>query len=177
MAEILLGRSLPKAKKKSKFGLFFYIGLILLLLFPLQALIGWQPARLAELQQIDKYKMWSGLVLAIYLGMQWVLPGLRLAKKPKLVKRFYTLHKQVGVFAPLMFYMHSMQWGYAYLMVLSIVFFANIAIGLFSVDVVGQYMKVYRKQYTFWWMVMHVSLSVVTMGMMLYHIYISFAYQ
>lgn len=155
----------------------FRIGLFFLILFPLQAVLGWQPAQLAAWQSNDTYKMWSGVALTGYLGLQWVLPALRMTGRTSLVKRFYKLHKQAGAVAPVIFYIHAMEWGYAYLGFLTVVYFSNIAVGLFSQDVVGSRLGALRKQYTFYWMVTHVFLSVLTVGLTFYHIYIAFAYQ
>ena len=177
MADITLRRSLPLRRAQKLNLFFFYLGLILLVLFMIQSIFNLKVPFLVEWQSNGSYKKWSGFVLAFYIGLQWVLPILRMTKRQKLVKRFYPIHKYAGAFAPLIYYFHSMEWGYAYLIVLSTVYFANIVLGLFSLDIVGSQIKNYRKQYSFIWMVLHVSLSLLTVWLMVYHIYIAYAYQ
>ena len=116
-------------------------------------------------------------MLASFLAVQWILPFLRMLGKHKQVKRFYPLHKKVGVFAPLFFFIHSMQFGYAFMVVLSTVYFSNVILGIFSLDVIKDFVSVNRKRYGFWWMILHVALSFLTMGLMVVHIYIAFAYK
>ncbi len=178
MAQISIDRRakvLSKAKNE-KYRL-VYLGLFFLLAFAIQAIFDLKWQWLAQQQANDVYAKWSGISLAVYLGAQWILPFLRMIGKQKVAKRFYPLHKQAGVFAPVVFYIHSMEFGYAYLFVLSVVYFANTLLGLFSVDIVAKFVRTYRKQYLFWWMIMHVALSILTMGFMIYHAYIAFAYK
>ena len=149
MAQISVGRPQTRTIKPADLWT-FRIGLFFLILFPIQALLGWQPAKLAEWQSIDAYKQWSGVALTVYIGLQWALPVLRMTGRHKLVKRFYKLHKQAGAAAPIIFYLHAMEWGYAYLAFLTVIYFANIVVGLFSTEIVGTRLGAFRKQYTFY---------------------------
>lgn len=178
-----VGSKRSTAVRNSQFEKFrlFYLGLFLLLVFGIQALLAsvldikWE--WLYDLQQRDGFAKWSGFGLAVYLGAQWLLPLMRMTGNHKLAKRFYPLHKQAGVFAPVLFYIHSMKFGYAFMLVLSIVYFANAALGLFSIDIVKEFFSIDRKRYSFWWMILHVALSFLTMGIMFYHIYVAFAFK
>ncbi len=170
-------RSQPNVRKHRLLGL----GLLLLLLFVLQALsaslLGLRWGWLAELQAKDSYSKWTGFGLASYLGVQWLLPLMRLFGRQDLARRLYPLHRRIGVLAPVIFYVHSMKFGYGFMVVLSSVYLANVVVGLFSVDVVKDLVAVDRKRYAFWWMIAHVALSFFTMGLMLYHAFVAFAFK
>lgn len=102
---------------------------------------------MAQQQQLDGYAKWTGIMLAVYLSSQWALPILRLAGRQQLGRRLVPLHKQAGAVAPLLFYIHSMKFGYDFMVVLSTVYLANVLVGLLSVDVVKDYVNVNRKTY------------------------------
>ncbi|XSG84914.1 MAG: hypothetical protein ACPW60_14465 [Methylohalobius sp. ZOD2] len=78
----------------------------------------------------------------------------------------------VGSLAPVVFYVHSQQFGYAYQSILSLAFFAIFATGLvhFEITRLGK----------FWlhtlWLTVHIGLSVVLLPFG-YHIYISYAHR
>lgn len=87
-------------------------------------------------------------------------------------RRHYKLHKWPGACAPLFFYVHSTQRGYAYLSVLSTAYFANVGLGLCNQEVV----QIRKKWFAQSWMVTHVAASVLIVVLMVYHIFISFSY-
>ena len=149
-------------------------GLVLLLAFFLQYFLGWKWQQLEEWQQLELYKRWSGLALALLFGFQWmltasrVLPGFR-----KYALQLATLHKWAGAISPLLFYIHSSGIGYGYLGLLTYVFVANTLIGLVNLELV-------RKN-SLWlfngWMITHVALSMVLTLLMGFHIGIVFYYK
>ena len=180
MAQVVVHRRLPLAAPR--FGLRLpQVGLLLVGLFLLQAAIAslfdlrWE--WLAQRQLSDGYAKWTGIGLAMYLGSQWALPVLRMVGKASLARRLYPLHRQAGVAAPALFYLHSMQLGYAFTFVLSVVYLSNVVVGLGSVDVVKNVLPVNRKRYAYIWMVVHIGLSFLTMGLMAYHAFVAFAFK
>ena len=65
------------------------------------------------LQQEEMFNRWSGLALAIIITFQWVLTLTRVFKGlRKYSLKMTTVHKWLGAFTPLFFYVHSMNLGY-----------------------------------------------------------------
>lgn len=155
--------------------LYFYLGMALFLAFALQDVLQLKWPWLEALQTGESYKRWSGLLLALYLAGQFVLPFLRWQGKLRTAGRHYHLHKLQGTFAPLVFYLHATSIGYAYLLVLSVVYFANFLLGLLNHVMVAR--PKFNQRYQVSWIIGHVGLSLITVALMLYHIYIVFAYQ
>lgn len=135
----------------------FIIGLVLFLLYLIQYSfdIKWQ--WLNTLQMDEAFKRWSGLVLAVFIGFQWLLTLTRVVKKWRSSSLKITeLHKWIGAFSPLLLYLHSMRFGYAYLFFFSIIFLINMLLGTVNLDVLKS-----KKEWVFQsWMIVHVSLSV-----------------
>jgi len=148
------------------------LGLGLLLAFFLQHLFQIKWPLMVALQQHATYKYWSGLLLMTYITYQWYLAFLRMHGRVHAAKRHYKPHKWLGACAPLFFYVHSTQLGYAYLGVLSVMYFANVVLGLCNQEVVQSR----KKWFTQSWMVTHVAASVLIVVLMVYHIFISFSY-
>lgn len=153
---------------------YLYIGIGLFLLYVVQEALDVRWSYLLALQQVESYKRWSGLVLLVFIALQWSLTLVRAKKKwEHRSAAFMDIHKWMGALSPLAFYAHSMKLGYAYLMVLSITFFANVLIGFINLDVVK------AKAYWYFqaWMIVHVALSLAISMIAFYHIWIVFYYQ
>jgi methionine sulfoxide reductase heme-binding subunit len=115
------------------------------------------------------------VVLLLFLGAQWLLPALRHQGKFRAAARLYPAHKQLGVALPVVYLTHSTTFGYGFLFVLSNIFFANLVLGLLNKDLLAR--LEWRRQYGTYWLIAHVGLSVLTMALVLYHIYIVFAFK
>ena len=152
---------------------YFILGLVLLVAFFIQDVfdIRWQ--WLQQLQTDETYKRLSGLALATYLAEQWSLSLMRIWGLSKKARSNYKVHQQLGVLSPLFFYIHSVRIGYAYLFLLSLVYFSNATVGLFNPVFLG----IRHKKFSFYWMIVHVSLSLLTVILMFFHIYIVFYYE
>lgn len=109
----------------------------------------------------------------IYITAQWYLSILRAIGRIRIAKYNYEIHKQLGVLAPLFFYAHSATLGYAYLFWLSSVYFANMVVGLLNREVLAMR----AKRFSYYWMILHVTLAVLITTLMGYHIFISLYYQ
>ena len=97
---------------------FLVTGLLLFVLFVIQDVVDLRWEYLQELQQDQMYRRWSGLGLFVIILFQWTLSIVRTTPKwEELSLTFYNIHNWFGAFTPLLFYIHSMQLGFAYLLV------------------------------------------------------------
>ncbi|OBQ55308.1 hypothetical protein JJL45_08695 [Tamlana sp. s12] len=150
------------------------VGLILLCAYLLQYFLNLQWAWLFELQQQELFKRWSGLVLALFIAFQWLLTFTRVIKKlRKHAMTTQSMHKWIGAISPLIFYIHSMTFGYGYLLMLSYIFFTNTLIGYFNLDVIKNNSDLLFKS----WMIVHVALSIIVTIIMVFHITMVFYYK
>jgi len=150
------------------------LGLILLLLFFIQFFFKLEWNWLLELQNKQMYKRWSGLGLAIFILFQWILTFTRIIKKlRKYALKMNTIHKWIGAISPILFYIHSMNLGYGYLLLLSYIFFINTLLGYINLDVIKNNSNILFKG----WMICHIAFSIVITIMMLFHISIVFYYK
>jgi methionine sulfoxide reductase heme-binding subunit len=152
---------------------FLILGLLLMTAFFLQDVFNLRWNWLLELQSDEAYKRFSGLFLAAYIAEQWCLSLARIGEAQKRLRLIYKIHQEFGVFAPVFFYIHSMRIGYAYLCFLSLIFFSNILIGLLN----PASLDIRNKKVSYYWMVSHVSLAVLTVILMFFHIFIVFYYE
>ncbi len=152
---------------------YFYLGILLLALFFVQDVfqIRWQ--WLQELQRDETYKRWSGLVLAIYVTGQWCLSALRMRDETRASRRMYSIHYRMGALAPLFLYIHSVQLGHAYQLALTSVYFANAFVGLFN----QEFWNITSRLFQYYWMIVHVTLSVLVVILMVYHLFIALYYK
>lgn len=154
---------------------FALAGLGLLAAFFLQHLLGVSWGALSRWQTLESYQRWSGLSLALFLVYQWYFPVLRFRRQLRESARQFQLHKRIGLLAPLVYFFHTTRVGYGFLFFLSAVFFANLALGTASPAWLSPADS--RERYSFPWIVAHVLLSVLTVGLMLLHVYVAFSYQ
>lgn len=134
------------------------IGITLLALYFIQHIFLIKWASLEELQSIELYKKWSGVVLLFMILYQWHLSLIRMRKDSSPTKKelFINIHKWLGILLPIFFYLHSTQIGYGILFILSLSFFVNIGIGFLNT---GKLLELYPKFFNLW-LVIHIVLSV-----------------
>ena len=152
---------------------YFYLGVLLLAAFFIQDAFALKWAWLVQMQTNETFKQLTGLVLVSYLTHQWYLSVLRLRGRMETARIKLPRHKQLGALAPLVFYLHSHQIGYAYLFLLSSLYFANVAIGLFNQKIIG----IQSKWFLYGWMIVHVALSVFIVILTSYHVFIALYYE
>lgn len=154
--------------------MYFYIGSFLFLLFVLQEVFQLRWEALYQLQEEQSYRRWSGLGLLFIILFQWTLSLVRSVPKWETKSlTFSKIHNWIGAFTPLLFYIHSMELGFAYLFILSITFFGNFLMGMFNFDMIkSKSMLVFQG-----WMIVHVSLSVFITTLTFYHIWVVFFYE
>ena len=150
--------------------LYLIIGLFLLLLYIIQLVFNYKFEALYELQSDNVYKQVTGFLLLIYILYQFKLAKER--KNTHTLRYVFSMHKIQGVFAPLVLYVHSMEMGYAYQTLLSFLFLCNCLIGLLS----PQQLKIKNNSYINSWLIMHVTFAIIIMGLVGYHLFISYWY-
>ena len=129
---------------------------------------------LYALQKLDWFKYLTGSCLFLYIVWLWSLFLLRLnGLKGRKAGRLMTFHERSGVFAPLLFYLHSVQIGYGYLAALGWIFLGAIAVG--TASPVG--MRVPGRGFRACWMAVHAMLAMLMLILGLYHAYIAFYYK
>ncbi|MEE9322642.1 MAG: hypothetical protein V3U76_19530 [Granulosicoccus sp.] len=153
---------------------YFVVGVLGVTLFVLQEQfsIKWSP--LEFLQSSDTYKKASGAALVFFLAFQWYFALLRSESRYQDAWRHLNRHKFVGAIgAPLLFYLHATEFGYAYLNYLTSVYFSLIVVGLFNEETLG----IKRLTFLTIWTFIHITLAVLLVGMIGFHVYIAFIYE
>lgn len=163
----------PAARSRSTLS--SAIALLLLLAYLAQAAFDWSWAWLEGLQQQEGYRRWSGAVLLAFVAAQWVLPVLRLRGRLRAAATAYPWHRWIGALAPAFFFAHATRLGYGYLLALGSVYLANVAVGLADKTLVRDPAR--RERYARRWVVAHVALACLTVGLALFHVFVVFAYK
>ena len=150
------------------------IGLVLFCSYILQDILVLKITSIERLQSQEMFKRWSGLAVALFITFQWFLTFTRII--PKLRKhsiKLTEIHKWIGAFSPILFYIHATSYGYGYLALLSYVFFANMLLGTINLDIIKS-----QKEWVFkGWMIAHVSLSMLITAILFLHIGTVFYYK
>lgn len=147
------------------------LGLVLVASYLAQDILGLKWPWLVEMQTDETFKRYTGFLLTGYILHQWLLSLDRL--KGQYSETGLGRHMAWGAWAPLVFYVHTHQIGYAYLFLLSTVYLANVTLGLLNREVVG----IQKKWFLVGWMIVHVCLSVLLVTLAGYHAFIAFYYQ
>lgn len=137
-------------------------------------MLGFKLTFLETLQSQENFKRWSGLAVALFIVFQWFLTFTRIITKlRKHSVKLTNIHKWIGAFSTLLFYIHATSFGYGYLALLSYIFFTNLLLGTINLDVIKS-----QKEWIFKsWMIVHVSLSMLITGIMFLHIGTVFYYK
>jgi len=159
---------------QARFQAYFYIGTILFLSFLIQDFFNLKIAALEILQQQEYYKRWTGYALLTFFTFQWSYPLIRLARENKHFISYQKIHKMSGAFAPAIFYLHSTQFGYAYVAVLSSLYLVNFFLPLCNKDNFQTLFTIPLFYKT--WLGVHIFLSTLVTSLMLFHVYIAFSY-
>ncbi|VAX01799.1 hypothetical protein MNBD_GAMMA22-150 [hydrothermal vent metagenome] len=177
MSFILINNNAFNVKLRTKISecninsaIFLTLGFTLLLLYLLQLISGYRLEFLYELQQNNYYKQITGYLLLLYVLYQFRLAKVR--NNTEQLRYYCSLHKMQGVAAPLVLYVHSMELGYAYQVLLSCLFLFNCFVGLVS----PQQLKIRNALYVNSWLILHVSIAILIVGLVLYHLFITYWY-
>lgn len=152
--------------------LYLLVGSILVVLYFTQLTLNLRWEWLASLQSGEVYRQFTGFLLLAYVLMQSRLGLHRLRKKNKKYRFLFKQHKLHGVLAPLIFYIHSIDIGFAYQTVLVFIFLGNSIVGYLN----PQSIAIRNKRYILSWTILHIVLAILTLVLMLFHIYIVYYY-
>ncbi len=149
-------------------------GIALVLAYLAQDALQLRWNRLYELQTLDWFKYTTGAIIFLYVAWQWSLFLLRLkGLRGRNLRRLMMFHQKSGMFAPLFFYLHSVQIGYGYLAALSWIFLTAVLVG--TASPVG--IRIRSKLYLGSWIAIHVMLAALTVILGLYHAYTALYYK
>jgi hypothetical protein len=143
------------------------IGTILVVAYVVQASLHLEWPWLVNLQTHDSYKLATGILLAIYLGVQW--RGVRRTDRERSVFR----HRLGGAIAPLVLYIHSSRFAYGYLILLCAMYLGTAIAGLLHEPVL---LLRTRWLYTLWFVV-HVALATALLVLAAYHVVVALQYE
>ena len=87
---------------------------------------------LVVLQRIDLYKQLSGFMILLYVAGQWRLAYLRLSTGASRAAKHLVVHKWLGVLAPILLCLHTVEKGYAYQTLLLVLFIVISITGLLN---------------------------------------------
>lgn len=148
------------------------LGVLLFFLYLLQLFgeVVWET--LINLQAYSLYKQLSGFVILAYIGAQWWLAYLRFSGRKAAAAQHIKVHKWMGVIAPVLLLMHTVETGHAYQTLLLTVFIIVAVSGLFSFHDI----KLKKRWFVVSWTILHVALAIVLPMLVLYHIYITYHY-
>lgn len=166
--------TIPETRKVKQSKTYLYLGLGLFFAFLLQELFQLKMPWLEALQSQESYKIYSGLFVVFYMIFQFIMPYNKSCETPHAYADTYQQHKLRGALAPLVFFVHSTQFGVGYLLMLSVVYFSNLLVGLFNHERVSN--PILRISYFKIWLPTHIVLSVVTVALIAFHIYVVVSY-
>lgn len=152
--------------------IYLFVGVFLLVMYFTQLNLNLRWVWLDELQRNEIYQQITGFMLLAYVIMQGRLGFQRLTKPNIPFRSLLANHKIYGVFGPALFYVHSMDVGFAYQVVLTFVFLGNSLLGYLS----PQAIKLRVKWYTLSWTILHIGLAILTLALMLFHIFVVYYY-
>lgn len=147
------------------------ISTLLVLCFFIQYIYNWSPDWITKFQSNMMYKQLTGFLLLFYLFIQWQL-AVPKDHSPKLTTLNRFRHKHLGMYAPVLLFIHSVEFGYAFQVFLNGLFLANCIIGSLGPTIIG----VKNKTYYSIWLYTHISLAVGTLALLTFHIYVTYTY-
>lgn len=152
---------------------YFRLGLALLTLFALQQIAGLRWEMLETWQADDLYKQLSGFVLLGFIAHQWYFPLLRVQGAMPKAARNAGLHRRLGAWAPLFYVVHTQQFGFAYLMALSLIFFAVFLSGLCNPETTRIRSGWFRPV----WIVTHVGTATLLPFIIGFHVFVTYWFE
>ncbi len=170
----------PKSKVNAKLAaepmhrVLRVVGALLLAAYILQGVLGVSWPALAERQATESWHNWSGVGMGTYLVFQMLLGVSRLGDTGAISRVLYRLHRYIGVLAPVLLYLHAQSFAFGYLLALSGLFLMNSALGLVDKTIVSD--SAARQRWARWWLPVHISLSMLLVSVVCFHVYVTLAY-
>lgn len=155
--------------KRRNDGVIALIACGLVVAYIVQACAGLEVGWLVRLQDDDRYRALTGVLLAAYLALQASLGARRLRDPAGAVSR----HKLYGAVGPVVLYVHASRFAYGYLLVLVLFFLGTMLFGLLHRPVLALRA---RRLFTVWF-VMHVAMSTLLLVFGAYHAVVALAYE
>lgn len=152
---------------------YFRLGLALLALPALQQIAGLRWGMLETWQADDLYKQISGFVLLGFIAHQWYFPLLRVQGAMPKAARNAGRHRRLGAWAPLFYVFHTQQTGFAYLMALSLVFFAVFLSGLCNPETTRIRGEWFRPV----WVTAHVGMATLLPFIIVFHVFVTYWFE
>lgn len=150
------------------------LGSSLFCIYLIQEIFQIKITSLELLQQQEMYKRWSGLVMALFILIQWFLTFSRII--PKFQSKAATInniHKWIGVLSPILLYLHSTRFGFGYLALFCYLFLVNVLLGTMNLDMIKS-----TKDWIFkGWMITHVAISMCITVLLFFHMGTVFYYK
>lgn len=115
----------------------------------------------------------SGSLVALATALQWLLWRTRSGGGAASARAMLRLHTWLGSLLPLLLLLHTPKLGRGALLALSLLFSANLAVGLVNPTVVRPRSKTLRTA----WFVTHVALSLVTIPLLAAHVWTRVRYR
>ena len=152
----------------------FYIvvGFSFLLMYLMQVILNLRWEWLDTVQSGEFYRQFTGFLLLAYVLMQSKLGMSRIRESKSLYKDLYRQHRIQGIFGPVILYIHSIDIGFAYQTVLTFIFLGNTLVGYLS----PQSIAIRNKIYALSWTILHISLAILTLILMIFHMFIVYYY-
>jgi len=149
------------------------VGITLLVAVTVLIVTDVQITMLKSLQQNSIYKQVSGLVVLLYIYLQWQLYFLRYNRTGQLYAKFKAWHLSSSVVIPVILFLHTSSGGYAYQSLLLVIFLVQCGMGY----VCPHWIKKSNKLYFTLWTILHVTFAVCITILAMYHFYITYAYK
>ena len=158
----------------SRFINYVSVGCFLMALYITQDILNIRWELLDNWQSDESYKRYSGLAFGAFILFQWSLTIVKVIPRwSEQAYNFTIIHKWLGAISPLIFYVHAMRFGYAYLFFISLLFFLNLCLAMLNTDEI----KLKANWYFQTWMIAHVSISLLLSTLMAYHGFIAYYYK
>lgn len=118
------------------------------------------------------WQILSGVALLALVAFQWGLFYNRLRKHASGIRRYYALHKYLGLVTILIFALHAARTGHGWTLALFIVFVALATTGLLNRGI----MRYHPAWWHSVWLWLHISLSALLIPLVVLHVVVALAY-
>ena len=151
---------------------YFIAGSVFVSLYLTQLLLNLRWEWLDNLQNDEVYRQLTGFLLFAYVLLQGRLGFKRLQNTSSSIVTLFYSHKIQGVFGPVIFYIHSIEAGFAYQLILTFAFLGNCVVGYLS----PQVLLIKNRLYLIGWTILHVGLAILTFLLMFFHMFVVYYY-
>lgn len=147
----------------------FYVGLVLITFYFFQSFTQFSDSFFNTFQSGNVYLQISGFILSGAILQQWLLSS---SQNAALKAKRRIRHQQVGLLLPILLLVHSTHIGYGYQVLLVAFFIIAFLSGLLN----PKFTNSKNPRYYAIWNLVHVSCSSGLIIMLIFHIYIVYAY-